>query len=476
MPTRRIPFVLVVLATGIPMFMATLDNLVITNALPVIHAELGASVEELQWFINAYTLVFASLILLTVGLGDRLGRRTIFIAGIAIFTLASVFAALSTDPTQLIIARAIQGIGGAGIMPLSLSLLSGAVESRRRPLAIGIWGGLAGLGVAVGPLRRRRDRRGPELAVDLLDQRARRHPGDPVRALGAAQRVRRAGAARHPRRRPGRARRAGHRVRHRPRQRRGLGLVRGARVAGRRRRAARRRSCGWESRTASPLLPLRLFRDRSFSIANVVGFGFSFGMFGAVFILIQFLQVVQGASPLEAAIQTTPWTLAPMIIAPIAGIIMPRVGTRLLIVTGLTLQAAGLFWLAATMSADVPYTTMLPAFIAAGIGMSLVFAPSSTAVLANLTPHDTAKGSGTNSTVREIGVALGIAVLTAVFTGAGRRADPDRLRRRGDPRRRGRRRGAARPRRSSSLFLPAGRGRPAETGSIEVPERELVDA
>lgn len=152
MPTRRIPFVLVVLATGIPMFMATLDNLVMTNALPVIHEELGASVEELQWFINAYTLVFASLILLTVGLGDRLGRRTIFIAGIAIFTLASVAAALSTDPTQLIVARAIQGIGGAGIMPLSLSLLSGAVESRRRPLAIGIWGGLAGLGVAVGPL------------------------------------------------------------------------------------------------------------------------------------------------------------------------------------------------------------------------------------------------------------------------------------------------------------------------------------
>ncbi|HEX7835279.1 MAG TPA: MFS transporter, partial [Pseudolysinimonas sp.] len=136
---RRIPFVLAVLATGIPMFMATLDNLVITNALPVIHADLGATVEELQWFINSYTLVFASLILMTVALGDRLGRRTIFIAGIAIFTLASIAAALSTDPTQLIIARGIQGIGGAGIMPLSLSLLSGAVSEKRRPLAIGIW-------------------------------------------------------------------------------------------------------------------------------------------------------------------------------------------------------------------------------------------------------------------------------------------------------------------------------------------------
>jgi MFS family permease len=231
----------------------------------------------------------------------------------------------------------------------------------------------------------------------------------------------------------------------------------------------------WENRTASPLLPLRLFRDRSFSIANVVGFGFSFGMFGAVFILIQYLQVVQGSSPLEAAIQTTPWTMAPMVVAPIAGILMPRVGTRLLIVIGLTLQAAGLFWLASTMAADTPYTTMLPAFIAAGLGMSLVFAPSSTAVLANLSPHDTAKGSGTNSTVREIGVALGIAVLTAVFTGAGGELTPTGYV------------DAAIPAVAvggavllataiASLFLPAGRGRPAETGSIEVPERELVGA
>ncbi|HEX7834916.1 MAG TPA: MFS transporter, partial [Pseudolysinimonas sp.] len=231
----------------------------------------------------------------------------------------------------------------------------------------------------------------------------------------------------------------------------------------------------WESRTSSPLLPLRLFRDRSFSIANVVGFGFSFGMFGAVFILIQFLQVVQGASPLEAAIQTTPWTLAPMIIAPIAGIIMPRVGTRLLIVTGLVLQAAGLLGLAATMSADVPYTTMLPFFIAAGIGMSLVFAPSSTAVLANLKPHDTAKGSGTNSTVREIGVALGIAVLTAVFTGAGGELTPTGYV------------DAAIPAVAVggavllatavvALFLPAGRARGTETGSIQVQEHELIPA
>src|SRR6478736_282315 len=149
---RRIPFGLIVLATGLPMFMATLDNLVMTNALPAIRLDLGAEIEELQWFMNAYTLAFASFILMAVALGDRYGRRTLFVAGIAIFTLASAAAALSTDPTQLIIARAGQGVGGAAIMPLSLALLAGAVSESRRPLAIGIWGGISGVAVATGPL------------------------------------------------------------------------------------------------------------------------------------------------------------------------------------------------------------------------------------------------------------------------------------------------------------------------------------
>jgi EmrB/QacA subfamily drug resistance transporter len=422
-PTRRVPFGLALAATGIPMFMATLDNLVMTNALPVIHAELGATVEELQWFVNAYTLAFASLILFAVALGDRIGRRTMFLAGIVIFTGASVFAALSTDPTQLIVARAVQGLGGAGIMPLSLSLLAGAVSERLRPLAIGIWGGIAGLGVAAGPLVGGAVVEGwsweaifwinvpvgilvlPLVFFALpntLGARVRLDlPGVLLAGLGVLGLV--------------------------------FGIVRGndagwdsfevvgALLAGAALIAA---FIVWESRTASPLLPLRLFRDRGFSIANVVGFGFSFGMFGAVFILIQFLQVVQGASPLEAAVQTTPWTMAPMVVAPLAGFIAPRVGTRVLIVAGLLFQGVGLTWLALTMSADVAYTTMLPAFIAAGIGMGLVFAPSSTAVLANIREADSAKASGTNSTLREIGIALGIAVLTAVFTGAGGELTP----------------------------------------------------
>jgi EmrB/QacA subfamily drug resistance transporter len=469
---RRVPFGLALAATGIPMFMATLDNLVMTNALPVIHAELGATVEELQWFVNAYTLAFASLILFAVALGDRIGRRTMFLAGIVVFTGASVFAALSTDPTQLIVARALQGLGGAGIMPLSLSLLAGAVSERLRPLAIGIWGGIAGLGVAAGPLVGGAVVEGwsweaifwinvpvgilvlPLVFFALPNTRGARVrldiPGVLLAGIGVLALV--------------------------------FGIVRGndagwdsfevlgslgagvALIVG---------FVAWEGRTASPLLPLRLFRDRGFSIANVVGFGFSFGMFGAVFILIQFLQVVQGASPLEAAVQTTPWTMAPMVVAPLAGFIAPRVGTRVLIVAGLTLQGVGLTWLALTMSADVAYTTMLPAFIAAGIGMGLVFAPSSTAVLANIREADSAKASGTNSTLREIGIALGIAVLTAVFTGAGGQLTPTGYVDAAIP---AVAVGAAVLLATAvvALFLPAGRSdRRPETA---VQERELVDA
>jgi EmrB/QacA subfamily drug resistance transporter len=473
-PARRVPFGLALAATGIPMFMAMLDNLVMTNALPVIHRELGATVEELQWFVNAYTLVFASFILFAVALGDRLGRRTIFLAGILVFTAASVLAALSTDPTQLILARSLQGLGGAAIMPLSLTLLAGSVEKRLRPLAIGVWGGIAGLGVATGPLIGGAVVEGwnwqaifwinvpvgilvlPLVLFALpntLGARLRLDvPGVLLAGLGVLGLV--------------------------------YGIVRGndagwdsfevigALVAGAVLVAA---FIVWESRTPAPLLPLRLFRDRSFSIANIVGFGFSFGMFGAIFILIQFLQVVQGSSPLEAAIQTTPWTMAPMVVAPLAGFVAPRVGTRALIVAGLLFQGAALTWLTLTMSADVTYQTLLPAFIAAGIGMGLVFAPVSTAVLAHTHEDDSAKASGTNSTVREIGVALGIAVLTAVFTGAGGELTPvDYV-------------DAAVPAVAVgaavvlatavvAFFLPAGRSnRHAETATTE-PEQELVPA
>ncbi|MCS5733050.1 DHA2 family efflux MFS transporter permease subunit [Herbiconiux daphne] len=417
-PKRRIPIWLAVLAASLPMFMATLDNLVVTSALPVLGEQLSASVEQLQWFVNAYTLSFASLMLFAVALGDRLGRRTVFLWGIGIFTVASALCAVSTEPWMLIAARAVQGAGAAALMPLSLTLLVGSVSARMRPLAIGIWGGISGLGVALGPLIGGAVIQGwnwdaifwlnvpvgivtfPLVLLALPNSFGARLRADLVGVLLAGVGV--------------------------------LGVVYGI-IRGNDAGWSSLEVLGsiiggavllaafvlWESRAANPLLPLRLFRDRSFSVANVVGLVFSFGIFGAIFILIQFLQIVQGKTPLEAGILTMPWTLAPMVIAPLAGFIVPRVGTRLLIVVGLSLQAIGVGWFAFTMTPDVAYGTLLPAFLFAGVGMGLVFAPSSTAVLVNMSPQDNAKASGTNSTLREIGVALGIAVLTAIFTANG---------------------------------------------------------
>ncbi len=420
---RTVPVWLAIVAASLPMFMSTLDNLVMTSALPVIQGELGASVEELQWFINAFTLAFASFILMAAALGDRFGRRTVFIAGIAVFTLASAYSAMSVESWQLILGRAVQGIGAAAIMPLSLTLLVGSVAPRMRPLAIGIWGGVSGLGVALGPLIGGAVVEGwnwesifwinvpvgivavPLALLALPNTFGAKLRADIVGLLLVAVGI--LGVV--------------------------YGIVRGNDAGWDSLEVMGSLGLGavllvsfvlWERRTPAPLLPLRLFRDRSFSVANVVGLVFSFGVFGSIFILIQFMQIVQGLSPLEAGIRTMPWTMAPMVIAPLAGLIAPRVGTRALIIVGLTMQAIAMFWLGVTMSADSQYLEMLTPFILAGVGMGLVFAPMSTAVLATMRSDDQAKASGTNSTLREVGVALGIAVLTAVFVGLGGELTP----------------------------------------------------
>ncbi|WP_104163297.1 DHA2 family efflux MFS transporter permease subunit [Cryobacterium sp. N22] len=415
---NRVPVWLAVVAASLPMFMATLDNLVVTSALPVINTDLSATIEELQWVVNAYSLSFATFMLMAVAIGDRFGRRSVFLAGIAVFTAASALCAMSVEPWMLISARALQGVGAAALMPLSLTLLVGSVADRFRPAAIGIWGGIAGLGVALGPLIGGAVVEGwnweaifwlnvplgvlsvPLALIALPNSFGARLRADVVGLLLAGGGV--FGIV--------------------------YGIVRGNEAGWTSTEVLTALIGGgalllvfvwWEGRASAPLLPLRLFRDRSFTVANLVGITFSFGIFGSIFILIQFLQIVQGHSPLEAGVMTMPWTLAPMIVAPLTGMLSPRTGTRLPIVLGLALLAIAMFWLALTMSADVEYGELVGAFILAGLGMGLVFAPSSTAVLANMVPDDHAKASGTNSTFREIGVALGVAVLTAVFTGSG---------------------------------------------------------
>ena len=416
--TRRAPVWLAVAAASLPMFMATLDNLVMTSALPVIQAELGSTVAQLSGFMNAYTLTFATFMLPAATLGDRLGRRRVMLAGVAVFTLASIAAALSTSSEALIAARAVQGLGAAAIMPLSLTLLASAVPPARRAAAIGIWGGVSGLGVALGPVVGGAVVEGVSwqaifwlnvpvavVAVPLLLVAVRESRGVWQRLdlvgtllLGGAVFL-------------------------------GIwGIVHG-------------NDDGWTAPSvlgplvlagllvpayllwargrAHAVLPLRLFTSRSFSIANVIALFFTIGRFGTVFLLAQYLQIVQGYSPLEAGIRTLPWTAAPMVVAPIAGLLALRTGLRPLLLVGLVLQSAALVWFAVLTETAAAYSSFVVPLTMAGIGMGLTFAPMATAVLDGLPDDDFAMASSANSTIREFGVAFGIALLTAVFLGNG---------------------------------------------------------
>ena len=412
---RTHPAWLISISLSIPMFMASLDNLVVTNALPVIRTNLGATLEELTWTVNAYTLTFASCILMSSALADRFGRRRVFLLGIFVFTASSAWCGISDNIGTLITARTLQGIGGSAVMPLSLALLSTSVPERMRATAIGIWGGVAGLGVALGPLIGGAVVEGmtwhaifwinvpfgllciPLVWITIPESRGRPEPLD---FLGLAL----VGI--------------------------GLfgityGIVRGNDAGWTSAEVLTGLIGGvalivifiwWESHAASPLLPLRLFSNRSFSMANIVGFLFFFGIFGAIFILIQFLQVVQGANPLEAGLMTMPWTLAPLIVSPLAGLLTSRVGTRPVIVAGMALMSIGLLWIGAILDPGVEYIYSVPLYMAAGVGMGMVFAPIATATLQGMVPEDRATASGTNMTIRQVGIELGGATLTAIFT------------------------------------------------------------
>ncbi|MFE3058403.1 MFS transporter [Nocardia sp. NPDC059239] len=420
---RRRPLGAILAAVGIPMFMVTLDNLVVTNALPVIRTELHASLTDLQWFVNAYTLSFASLLLTAAALGDRIGRRRMFVMGIALFTAASAACALATEPWMLIASRAVQGFGGAAVMPLSLTLLSAAVPEKMRSAAIGIWGGISGLGVALGPVV-------GGAVVDGLSWQWIFWINVPIGIVAVPL------AARILNESFGGARKldpiglllsAG-----------GVlavvwGVIHGADdgwtsakvltglIGGAALLAA---FVLWENRSADPMLPLRLFRSRSFTAVNTVLFTFSVGVFGSIFLLAQYFQVVQGYTPLQSGIRTLPWTMAPMVVAPLAGLIVDRVGVRPLIAIGQVFLSAALLWMALITTVDVSYGSFVLPFVLGGIGMGLTFAPTATAVMASAAPADQGMASGTNNTIREVGVAMGVAVLASVFASHGSYLSP----------------------------------------------------
>jgi EmrB/QacA subfamily drug resistance transporter len=404
--------------TSIALFMVVLDNLVVSTALPVIRVDLGASIEELEWTVNAYTLTFAVFLLTGAALGDRFGRRRMFATGIALFTSASAAAALAPTIDALIAARAIQGMGGALVMPLTLTILSSAFPAERRGVALGMWGAIGGVAVASGPLvgglviegiawqwifwlnvpvgvalaplalLRLRETYGPDKALDL--------PGLALVSTGLLGLV--------------------------------WGLVNGNAEGWTSARVVAAVGLGaillaafvrWELRARAPMLPMRFFRSRTFAAANSASLLMTFGMFGAIFLLTQFFQTAQGHSPLQAALRVLPWTLMPMVVAPIAGALSDRIGGRPLLASGLGLQAVGLAWNAAVTEAGVGYASLVGPFVISGIGMGLFFAPLANVVLGSVGRQEEGKASGANSAVREIGGVLGVAVLASIFSQAG---------------------------------------------------------
>src|SRR3954470_1506353 len=355
--------------TSLALFMTSLDNLVVTTALPVIKESLGASLSQLEWTVNAYTLTFAVLLLTGAALGDRFGRKRVFTIGVALFTSASAFAALAPTGDILVIARAIQGVGAAIVLPLTLTILSDAVPAERRGVALGAWGAIAGLAIALGPLvggaivqglswqfifwlnvplgiilvplaaRYLRETYGPDGAIDL--------PGLGFASGGLFALV---WALIHGNEQGWTS----------------TGIVLAFVAAA----ALLVSFVAWEARTPNPMLPLRFFRSRAFSAANAVSLLMSFGLFGSIFLLAQFFQIVQGYTPLEAGVRTLPWTLMPIFVAPIAGILSDRIGSRPLLVVGMILMSLGLTWLAIVSTPTVEYLVMVPAFIISGVGMS----------------------------------------------------------------------------------------------------------
>ncbi len=419
--SRRRGWTLVIVSVGL--FMVVLDNLVVSVALPSIHRDLGASIQALEWTVNAYTLAYAVLLLTGAAVGDRWGRRRMFMIGIALFTLSSAAAALAPSTGLLIVARALQGVGAAIATPLTLTLLADAFPPAQRGFAIGVWSGISGVAVALGPL-----------VGGAVVQAASWHWIFWINVPIGAVLVPLAGA-----------RLSESHGRNSSLDLGGLalgssglfGVVFGL---------VRSQSLGWtapevlialaagallilafvryELHTAEPMLPMGFFAHRAFAVTNVVSLTMYFGMFGSIFFLSQFLQNVLGNTPLQAGVKLLVWTGATMLVAPLAGYFSERYGSRPFLIAGLALQAVALGWLAALSGVSESYTSLIGPFILGGSGMALVFAPSANAVLSSVRTDQAGQASGATNAIRELGGVLGVSVLATVFTSHGGYSSP----------------------------------------------------
>jgi EmrB/QacA subfamily drug resistance transporter len=398
--------------------MMALDSLVITTAFATIRADFGSSVEMLQWAVNAFNLTFAVLLLTGAALGDRFGRQRMFAAGIALFVLASAGCALAGSAAALIAARAAQGAGAALVMPLAMAILSGAFAKEERARALGIFSGITGCALIIGPaiggliteslgwrwifwinlpigmiaialiFTRLHESFGPKAALDI--------PGLLLVAIAALALV--------------------------------WSLLRGNPIGWTSPEVLATLALGlvftiafvaWESRASAPMIPTRMFASRSFAAGVGASLMFYAAMYGVLFLLPQFLQMTLGFGPLDAGLRLLPWTSTLFLIAPIAGAVVQKFGERPLVVTGLLMQAAGLGWIAIVSAPGVTYPALVVPLILAGVGVSMAMPAAQNAVLSSVAVTEMGKASGVFNMGRFLGGMFGIALLVAVFSANG---------------------------------------------------------
>ena len=408
--------------TSAAALMVALDQLVVATALSTMQRDLHASIATLEWTVNAFSLAFAVLLITGAAIGDRFGRRRTFAAGLSVFTFASVACAVAPDTGLLIAARTVQGAGAALVMPTAVALLTSAFPAERRGGALGVFTALAGLAVVGGPVV------GGAVTEGIAWQWIF-WINVPIGAVLVPLGYARIAESRGPRTRPDLT---------------GLALV-SAGLLGIVWALVRSSTAGWsstevvttlgagavltaaflvwEARAREPMLPLRLFADRTFSAANAAVFLLTAGLFSTVFFLAQYLQVSLGVSPLGAGLRFLPWTLTLFVVAPTAGRLADRIGDRSLLGLGLALQAIGIGWLALTIANGDGYPAAVPALLVAGCGTSMALPASQNAVMNSVRPSAVGAASGLFTTARQLGGVFGVAILAAVFTAHGSYAD-----------------------------------------------------
>ncbi len=409
--------------TSTAYFMVVLDALVVITALPRMRRDLHADLAALQWTVNSYGVAFAAGIITAAALGDRFGRRRVFQLGLLLFTVSSAACALAPTIGELIVARTVQGLGAAAVMPLSLTILTTAYPPQRRGLIVGIYGGLAGLAVAVGPIvggvvaerldwhwifwlnvplglatvalgaRLLPETRAAAQRLDLVGVGL--VSGGVVSLVWALVRANDVGWAS-----PEFLVTAGAGV-----------LLLGAFV-------------GWEQCASQPMVPLRLFRNPTFAVGNLTTFLMSGATFAAAFLITQEFQFARGYSPISTGLRLLPFFGTPMVVAPLAGALSDRIGRRRIMVTGLALQAVGFGWVAARGSLGTSWIELDVALLVAGVGISMALPTVPTAVLGAVAPHEMGTASGVNYMAQRFGAVFAIAVASAVFAAHGSLSTP----------------------------------------------------